>query len=104
MLHESADVVQRLHASIILAPGTSAVKAVIVTQQELFVEHRAALSQPHGHANVGHTEPRHMLAKGYQSRMLSLCTLGSVLQRRLQLEKENTFGSDYRCMLRLKVL
>jgi hypothetical protein len=58
VLHESADVVQRLHASIILAPGTSAVTAVIVTQQELFVEHRAALCQPH--ANVAHTEPRHI--------------------------------------------
>ena len=102
MRHESADVVQRLHASIIFAPGTSAVTAVIVTQQELFVEHRAALCQPH--ANVAHTEPMHTLAKGYQSRMLSLCTLGSVLQRRLQLEKENAFGSDYRCMFRLKVL
>ena len=55
MLHKSADVVQRLHASIILAPGTSAVTAVIVTQQELFVEHLAALRQPH--ANVAHTEP-----------------------------------------------
>ena len=65
MLHESADVVQRLHASIIFAPGTSAVTAVIVTQQELFVEHRAALCQPH--ANVAHTEPRHMLAKPWLS-------------------------------------
>ena len=102
MLHESADVVQRLHASIIFAPGTSAVTAVIVTQQELFVEHQAALCQPH--ANVAHTEPRHIhVSKALaidQSRMLSLCTLGSVLQRRLQLEKVNAFGSDYRCMFR----
>ena len=65
MLHESADVVQWLHASIIFAPGTSAVTAVIVTQQELFVEHLAALHQPH--AIVAYTEPIHMKVKGYES-------------------------------------
>ena len=55
MLHEFADVLSV--ATCIHRIGTSqnCSHKVIVTKKELFVQHLAALSQPH--ANVTHTEP-----------------------------------------------